>query len=125
MLTRAVRTHAGPNVGFVRADARRLPLRDGTVNAVTCVSVLQLMPDPFAVVGRMTRALMPGGRIVIMIPTMVGSRSDRFNQLFRESVGVRFFDTEEVADALEENGLDRIRSRQMGTVQWISASNPE
>jgi SAM-dependent methyltransferase len=124
MLTRAVRAHPAPNVGFLRADALRLPLRDGTVNAITCVSVLQLMPDPFAAVGQMTRALTPGGHIAIMVPTVVGSRFDRFNRLFSEPVGVRFFGTEELADALDENGLDRIRSRQMGTVQWITARKP-
>jgi arsenite methyltransferase len=34
MLTRAVRNEAGPQVGFIRADAQRLPLRDNTVDAV-------------------------------------------------------------------------------------------
>ena len=32
MLTRAVRAEAGDNVGFLRADAQRLPLRDQTVD---------------------------------------------------------------------------------------------
>ncbi|HZE16879.1 MAG TPA: methyltransferase domain-containing protein, partial [Mycobacterium sp.] len=34
MLARAVRAEAGPQVGFLRADAQRLPLRDKTVDAV-------------------------------------------------------------------------------------------
>src|ERR1700739_208710 len=48
MLARAVRAEAGPQVGFLRADAQRLPLRDNTVDAVISTAVLQLIPDPVA-----------------------------------------------------------------------------
>ena len=34
MLARAVSAQAGPQVGFLRADAQKLPLRDETVDAV-------------------------------------------------------------------------------------------
>src|ERR1700744_3036778 len=40
MLTRAVRNEAGPQVGFIRADAQRLPLRDNTVDAAVSMAVL-------------------------------------------------------------------------------------
>ena len=33
MLSRAVAAQAGPNVGFLRADAQRLPFRDATFDA--------------------------------------------------------------------------------------------
>ena len=52
MLARAVRAEAGPQVGFLRADAQRLPLRDETVDAVVSIAVLQLIPDPFGGAGR-------------------------------------------------------------------------
>jgi arsenite methyltransferase len=45
MLARAVRAEAGPQVGFLRADAQRLPLRDQTVDAAVSIAVLQLIPD--------------------------------------------------------------------------------
>ena len=48
MLARAVRAEAGPQIGFLRADAQRLPLRDEAVDAVISVAVLQLIPDPVA-----------------------------------------------------------------------------
>ena len=48
MLARAVRAESGPQVGFIRADAQRLPLRDNTVDAVVSLAVLQLIPDPAA-----------------------------------------------------------------------------
>ena len=44
MLARAVNAQAGPNVGFLRADAQQLPLRDETVDAAVSLAVLQLIP---------------------------------------------------------------------------------
>jgi arsenite methyltransferase len=52
MLTRAVRAEARPQVGFLRADAQRLPLRDETVDAVLSIAMLQLIPDPVTAVRR-------------------------------------------------------------------------
>src|SRR5277367_6129777 len=63
MLARAVRAEAGPQVGFLRADAQRLPLRDQTVDAVVSIAVLQLIPDPFAALAEIARVLRPGGRL--------------------------------------------------------------
>ena len=52
MLARAVSAQAGPNVGFLRADAQQLPLRDETVDAAVSLAVLQLIPDPTATLSR-------------------------------------------------------------------------
>ncbi|HYR13152.1 MAG TPA: methyltransferase domain-containing protein, partial [Mycobacterium sp.] len=48
MLARAVRAQAGPQVGFLRADAQRLPFRDETFDAVVSIAMLQLIPNPSA-----------------------------------------------------------------------------
>jgi ubiquinone/menaquinone biosynthesis C-methylase UbiE len=58
MLARAVRAEAGPQIGFLRADAQRLPLRDETVDAVVSIAVLQLVPDPAAALAEMARVLL-------------------------------------------------------------------
>src|SRR5262245_54141455 len=69
MLTRAVRAEAGPQIGFLRADAQRLPLRDATFDAVISIAMLQLIPEPPAALAEMVRVLRPGGRIAVMVPT--------------------------------------------------------
>ena len=69
MLARAVRSESGPQVGFMRADAQRLPLRDETVDAVVSIAALQLIPDPVAALAEMWRVLRPGGRLALMVPT--------------------------------------------------------
>ena len=71
MLARAVRAAAGPQVGFLRADAQRLPLRDETVDAAVSIAVLQLIPDPAATLSEIARVLRPGGRLAVTVPTCV------------------------------------------------------
>ena len=60
MLARAFRAQSGPQVGSLRADAQRLPLRDDTVDALVPIAVLQLVPDPVAAVAEMAQVLRPG-----------------------------------------------------------------
>ena len=52
MLARAVRAEAGPQVGFLRADAQRLPLRDETFDAAVSIAMLQLIPETVGGAGR-------------------------------------------------------------------------
>lgn len=116
MLARAVRNEAGPQVGFIKADAQRLPLRDNTVDAVISTAVLQLVPDPTAALAEMARVLRPGGRLVIVVPTV-----GRFAQLWQmlPSVGAHVFGDDEIADILEDNGFAGVRVKSFGTFQWV------
>ena len=116
MLARAVRAESGPQVGFIRADAQRLPLRDSTVDAVVSMAVLQLIPDPAAALAEMARVLRPGGRLAIMVPT-AGSAARFWRKL--PNVGAHVFDDDEIADILEENGFASVRVRNLGTIQWV------
>ena len=116
MLARAVRAESGPQVGFMRADAQRLPLRDNTVDAVTSLAVLQLIPDPAAALAEMARVLRPGGRLAIMVPTVGGTA-----RLWRNlpNVGAHIFDDDEIGDILEDNGFASVRVKNYGTIQWV------
>ena len=116
MLARAVRAEAGPQVGFIRADAQRLPLRDNTVDAVTSLAVLQLIPDPAAALAEMARVLRPGGRLAIMVPT-AGSTARLWRNL--PNVGAHVFDDDEIGDILEDNGFASVRVKNYGTIQWV------
>jgi arsenite methyltransferase len=118
MLERAVRNEAGPQVGFLRADAQRLPLRDNTIDAVTSMAVFQLIPDPAAALAEIARVLRPGGRLVIMVPT--AGRAARFWQLLPH-VGAHAFGEDEIADILEAKGFASVRVKNAGTFQWVRA----
>ena len=118
MLARAVRAEAGPQVGFLRADAQRLPLRDQTVDAVVSIAVLQLIPDPFATLSEIARVLRPGGRLAVMVPIVRGAP-----ELWRKlpNGGAYVFSEDEIGDFLEEHGFATVRTKTIGTFQWVRA----
>ena len=121
MLTRAVNAQAGPNVGFLRADAQQLPLRDESVDAAVSLAVLQLIPEPTATMSEMVRVLRPGGRLAVMVPT-----AGRVGELFRwlPNGGVRFFAEDELGDIFEDLGLVGVRTKTLGNIQWVRGQRP-
>ena len=121
MLARAVEAQAAPNLGFMRADAQRLPLRDETVDAVTSLAVLQLIPNPAQTLAEIARVLKPGGRVAIMVPT-AGNIGGLFRLL--PDGGANFFAEDELADILEDLGLVGVRTKTVGTFQWVRARRP-
>ncbi len=116
MLQRAVRNEAGPQVGFIKADAQRLPFRDNTFDAVVSTAVLQLVPNPAAALAEMARVLRPRGRLAIMVPT--AGRLARFWQML-PNVGAHVFGDDEIGDILEDNGFLSVRVKNFGTFQWV------
>jgi len=118
MLARAVRAEAGPQVGFLRADAQRLPLRDQTVDAVVSIAVLQLIPDPVAALSEMARVLRPGGRLAVMVPN-VGRAAQLWSKL--PTFGAHVFGEDELGDILEDHGFVSVRTKTIGTFQWVRA----
>ncbi|MEP1126613.1 MAG: class I SAM-dependent methyltransferase [Ilumatobacter sp.] len=77
-LERAEADDAFTNVGgFVRADAQRLPLADGSFDVVTCTESFHWYRDQEAAVAELARLLRPGGRLVIAsIATVTGFADD-------------------------------------------------
>jgi ubiquinone/menaquinone biosynthesis C-methylase UbiE len=73
MLRRAVRNRdryraSEQRVEFARADARSLPVRSGSVDAVTTHSALYLMPDRPTVLREIRRVLRRGGVAIFFEP---------------------------------------------------------
>jgi ubiquinone/menaquinone biosynthesis C-methylase UbiE len=121
MLARAVDAQAGPNVGFLRADAQQLPFRDESFDAATSLAVLQLIPDPPATLAEIVRVCKPGGRVAIMVPT-VGRGADFIKWL--PNGGVNFFAEDELGDTFEELGLVGVRTKTLGNIQWVRGRKP-
>jgi arsenite methyltransferase len=118
MLARAVHAQSGPQVGFLRADAQRLPLRDTTVDAVVSIAALQHIPDPAAALAEMARVLRPDGRLAVMVPT--AGRAARFWAKL-PNVGVNVFDDDELGDILEQHSFVSVRTSSHGAIQWVRA----
>jgi len=60
----AVARAALPEAVLVVGDAAALPLADGSIDLVTYVTVLHLLPDADAAFAECARVLRPGGRVV-------------------------------------------------------------
>jgi len=56
----------GARVDLVRGDAARLPVRDGTIDAITIAFGIRNVEDVPAACREMRRVLKPGGRIAIL-----------------------------------------------------------
>ncbi len=121
MLERAVSAQAGPQVGFLRADAQKLPFRDETVDAAVSLAVLQLIPNPSATLAEMVRVLRPGGRMAVMVPT-VGPAAAVFRLL--PAGGAHFFAEDELGDTFESLGLVSVRTKTLGNIQWVRGKKP-
>jgi SAM-dependent methyltransferase len=64
------------NAWLVRADAQRLPWRDGSFEAAVCNFVFEHLGDPRAAVHELDRVLRPGALLYVSIPRS-GSLEDR------------------------------------------------
>jgi ubiquinone/menaquinone biosynthesis C-methylase UbiE len=78
MLRRARRRT--PSMPLVALDAAALPVRTGSLDAVTFHSVLYLLPDQPGALREAARALRPGGRAVLLEP-QEGRRATVFGLL--------------------------------------------
>jgi arsenite methyltransferase len=119
MLRRAVDNRSAPNVGFLRADAQRLPFHANTFDSVVSLAVLQLVPEPVAAVEQMCRVLAPGGHLAIMVPTVHGGLVEQLSRLIPDKAGMRFFDPDELAGHVQAGGVHTVHTRQRGTILWV------
>jgi SAM-dependent methyltransferase len=52
----------------VWGDAHRLPFREGSVDTVLCIELLEHVPDPDRCLAQVVRVLRPGGRLLVTVP---------------------------------------------------------
>ena len=66
--TRELGTDVGVRLQALAGDARALPIREGSADAVLCLGVLQHLADPAPAARALAALLRPGGRILIVEP---------------------------------------------------------
>lgn len=69
MLEEARPRCAAPRDALVLADARRLPLADGSADAVFAAGLVMHLPDPASGFAELARVTRPGGRLVLFHPS--------------------------------------------------------
>ncbi|TWH18603.1 methyltransferase domain-containing protein [Prauserella rugosa] len=123
MLRRAASAYAGPNVGFVRSDASALPLRTDSVDAITCLMVLQLLPDPEGAIAEFARVLVPGGRAAILLPGYAGPGAGVVATVAGVA-GVRLPGHEAIAATFERYGMEVLDAGTTAPVARLLAEKP-
>lgn len=96
MAATAASTH--PTDRFAAADATRLPFGDNTFDAITCLGVLEYIPEPRRVLAECARLLRPGGCLIVSFP----NRSSWFRT---------FSNLQTSAERTASNLLNRLRGR--------------
>lgn len=97
---------------FQRADFEResLPWPDRTLDAITCMHLVEHLHDPAPLLGEIARLLKPGGRVYFETPhpktLALPSLRDRFTLNFHDDpTHVRIVTTDELAQRARSAGL--------------------
>ncbi|GAA1721567.1 methyltransferase domain-containing protein [Fodinicola feengrottensis] len=124
MLARAIARTSESNVGYVRADAERLPLRAETVDALCCSVVLQLVEDLDAVFDHIDRVLRPGGRVALAATAAGYGLSRQIAPYVGNFAGAHMFEPEEMPTLLADRGFTNIKTRTYAMLQFVDARKP-
>jgi ubiquinone/menaquinone biosynthesis C-methylase UbiE len=110
-----------PGASFGLGDARALPVRDGSVDAVVSGLMLNFVPDRAAALGEMCRVLRPGGLVAAYVWDYPGEMQlmrwfwdaavdvDPAARLVDESIRFGFCRPEPLRSMLERAGFDDVR----------------
>lgn len=60
--------YRGQNVSFIQGDARKLPFRNDTFDAVICFEVIEHLDEPLKLLEEIRRVLKPGGLVICSTP---------------------------------------------------------
>jgi SAM-dependent methyltransferase len=121
MLERALGRTSETNVGYVRADAEQVPLRDETVDALCSSVVLQLVEKVDAVFDHIARVVRPGGRVALSATAAGYGLTRQITPYVGGFAGVRMFELDEMPSMLADRGFTAIRSRTHGVLQFVDA----
>jgi SAM-dependent methyltransferase len=83
-------THERPGLRLQSVDLTKIPFADGAFDLVTCVSVIEHIPDYKRALAEMVRVLAPGGRLLLT--------TDATPEAGAYCDGVRYFSPEELRD---------------------------
>ena len=127
MLEQAVaQTPDDAGIGFARADAHRLPVLDGAVDAVHCAAALYLLADPAAVISEIGRVLRPGARFVgmtLVAPLQpIGPVGRAAQRVTTRLSGLRYFGFDDLERMCEGAGLAEVRATRQGAALLFAAT---
>ncbi len=124
MLARAARSTPFACVDFARIDAMDLPLRDDTVDAVSCSLCLHLVPDLGTALEEMARVLRPGAPAAIAVPSHAPGPLRPLTEALARFEQARLFAPGELAEQMRTRGWTGVVERPLGGIRLVDASAP-
>jgi ubiquinone/menaquinone biosynthesis C-methylase UbiE len=112
------------NLVLIRGDATALPFAEASFDAACCFAALHLFADPFAALDEMRRCLVRGGRIALMTSVRRQLTLRPLKPVIERASGMRLFEADEIAAALEQRGFTGIHRRLSGLVQFVGGRLP-
>ena len=103
-----------PDAHLLRADARELPLIDGSVDAVVSANLLEHVPEDRRVLHEIARVLRPGGLAVLVVP----AGPDTYDYYDRFLCHVRRYARGELAAKAREAELAPIEDACLGSLLY-------
>ncbi len=96
----------------IRGDATKIPFRDGSFDAVSCIDVVEHIPQDEKVIQKICRVLKPRGKFVFSVPL-----NQRLYGKSDEYLGhVRRYDVKKLHCSVKKNGFKIMRERKWGTL---------
>ncbi|WP_430335232.1 class I SAM-dependent methyltransferase [Rhodococcus sp. ACT016] len=127
MLARAGQ-RSRPNLGLMRADATRLPLRDHCADAACATAVIMLVPEPAEALREMIRIIKPGRWLLVMVPCRPTGPTAPLTRPIMDRIGqfggARMFTSDDLSTLLEQLGCEHIRSHQQCNMLTARARTP-
>ena len=119
----------GRAVELIEGDAERLPVADASFDTVLCALSLCSIPDPAAAIAEMRRALVPGGRLLLLDHVASTWPPIRAAQWLLERVTIRTAGehfTRRQLPLVEAAGFEVVETERLkaGTVERIHAAAP-
>jgi ubiquinone/menaquinone biosynthesis C-methylase UbiE len=114
-----------PNIEFQIADSTRLPVPDGSVDALYALGLLDYVRDVRTTIGEFSRVLKSGGTCVITAPKSPSLYAPlRWSSTLRARLFgippiVHAFRKREIEDLITDCGLTPLESIPLWTTMWI------
>lgn len=113
------------SVLLLRADATRLPIRDGTFESALCCGTLHLLEEPSALLREVRRALRPGGRFVCLTYVRDGGPlRRRALARSRDLFGMELFEPARLEALVREAGLALTGVERAGLLAVLACAAP-
>jgi ubiquinone/menaquinone biosynthesis C-methylase UbiE len=128
-IARARAAEGSRPVVLLEGDAERLPVDDASFDTVVCALSLCSIPDPAAAIAEMRRALVPGGRLLLLDHVVSSWPPVRAAQWLLERITIRTAGehfTRRQRPLVEAAGFEIVEVERLkaGTVERIHAVKP-